>query len=80
MHFILICLLLIKFVSWLYLEHPCDTAPCLNGGSCFSVDTDYKCLCVDGYTGVNCSGIRSLIKIRLIIIIIKIFFQTVIKL
>ena len=37
-------------------DHPCSTAPCLNGGTC-SADSNslgFKCSCSSGYIGLNC--------------------------
>ncbi|XP_071824179.1 uncharacterized protein [Apostichopus japonicus] len=36
------------------LENPCNNFPCENDGSCVSSGSVYKCLCRDGYTGINC--------------------------
>ena len=33
----------------------CAVQPCLNRGTCIDAVNDYTCLCVDGYTGKNCS-------------------------
>ena len=33
----------------------CADQPCLNGGTCSDGVNDYTCVCVDGYTGKNCS-------------------------
>nr|XP_026692192.1 zonadhesin-like isoform X3 [Ciona intestinalis] len=36
-------------------ENACSSSPCLNGGSCTSLDKGgYKCVCFDKFTGVNC--------------------------
>nr|XP_014349269.1 PREDICTED: von Willebrand factor A domain-containing protein 2-like [Latimeria chalumnae] len=46
---------------------PCDSTPCLNGGTCLteSVD-DYSCLCLLGYGGdKNCAGSRYQIPVGL---------------
>ena len=32
----------------------CMGDPCLNGGTCFELATDYTCMCVDMFTGQNC--------------------------
>ena len=33
----------------------CANVTCMNGGTCQDLVDDYKCLCVAGYTGSNCS-------------------------
>ena len=33
----------------------CAVQPCHNGGACIDAVNDYTCVCVDGYTGKNCS-------------------------
>ena len=33
----------------------CVDQPCLNGGTCIDAVNDYTCICVNGYTGKNCS-------------------------
>lgn len=32
----------------------CDPNPCQNGGLCVGEGSRHKCLCEDGYEGVNC--------------------------
>ena len=32
----------------------CNSAPCLNGGSCIDLLSGYKCNCMAGYTGRRC--------------------------
>ena len=43
----------------LYLFHAdiddCADQPCLNRGTCNDGVNDYTCVCIDGYTGKNCS-------------------------
>ncbi|KAJ8041493.1 Hyalin [Holothuria leucospilota] len=34
---------------------PCDSAPCLNGGTCFRLDSiNFFCQCADGFSGITC--------------------------
>lgn len=43
--------------------YPCDSEPCVNGGSCSNDDKDvslYHCHCIDDYSGKNCQGTRFL--------------------
>lgn len=36
---------------------PCMTTPCKNGATCLNVEAfEYTCVCVDGYTGMNCEN------------------------
>ena len=32
----------------------CASAPCQHGGTCTDKVNGYRCLCVSGYTGINC--------------------------
>ncbi|XP_065061043.1 uncharacterized protein LOC135688224 isoform X1 [Rhopilema esculentum] len=32
----------------------CSSNPCMNSGTCTDMVADYKCTCMDGYTGKNC--------------------------
>ncbi len=32
----------------------CTPDPCQNGATCVDELFDYRCMCVDGYDGVNC--------------------------
>ena len=41
----------------------CYPNPCLNNGTCTDGVNDYKCTCVPGFVGKNCSNSKSL-KIR----------------
>lgn len=43
----------------------CHSSPCLNGGTCLDSSNTadvafnangYKCLCVEGFKGINCEG------------------------
>lgn len=43
--------------------YPCDSKPCVNGGTCSNDDKDfslYHCHCIDDYSGKNCQGTRFL--------------------
>ena len=33
---------------------PCVNHPCQNQGKCYSNGNRYICLCLNGYTGINC--------------------------
>ena len=35
-------------------HHECNRNPCLNGGTCDMIDSDYVCYCMPGFEGVNC--------------------------
>ncbi|CAH3037495.1 unnamed protein product, partial [Pocillopora meandrina] len=43
---------------YLAVENPCSSSPCLNRGTCQVGFTSkgFRCLCVPGYAGANCSG------------------------
>ena len=32
----------------------CDTFPCKNNAQCLELPGGYECVCLKGYTGVNC--------------------------
>lgn len=32
----------------------CESSPCENGATCVDQDNEYRCDCVDGYTGTEC--------------------------
>ncbi len=38
------------------IGQPCITNPCLNGGTCVSVETTFICLCAFGFEGFICSN------------------------
>ena len=41
-------------VIWL-LPEPCDSDPCLNGGTCMDLsDTEFTCFCPPGFFGEIC--------------------------
>lgn len=33
----------------------CLTSPCKNGGSCVNTRGSYSCICVDGWSGMDCT-------------------------
>ncbi len=35
-------------------EDPCNSDPCMYGGTCFNETVGYSCWCVLGYKGDNC--------------------------
>ncbi|XP_054909130.1 neurocan core protein isoform X2 [Poeciliopsis prolifica] len=35
-------------------SNPCQTSPCLHGGSCLEEGDSYSCYCPQGYSGENC--------------------------
>ena len=49
-----------KYICNISLEDPspeqaCDSAPCLNNGSCIEVsDVSFVCACRDGFYGITC--------------------------
>ena len=50
-----------KYICNISLEDPspelqaCDSAPCLNNGSCIEVsDVNFVCACRDGFYGITC--------------------------
>ena len=40
------------------ISHPCQTNPCLNGGTCQgnAKDWSYNCICTEGFWGDNCEN------------------------
>ena len=44
-----------------YLENPCESDPCLNGGTCFNDDQGFECFCVPEYTGQICASGKTLL-------------------
>ena len=32
----------------------CNSAPCMNGGTCVDAIAEYTCNCNDGYSGTHC--------------------------
>ena len=32
----------------------CESDPCMNGAECTNEASAYSCVCVEGFTGVNC--------------------------
>lgn len=63
---------MVALFPMLYLFHAdiddCADEPCLNGGTCNDGVNDYTCICVDGYTGHNCSVGKNIICISDVII------------
>ncbi|EDO43346.1 predicted protein, partial [Nematostella vectensis] len=43
------------FYSDKYFDE-CLNKPCLNGGSCFNMDGEYRCKCAKGFCGKNCNS------------------------
>ncbi|KAK2150453.1 hypothetical protein LSH36_404g01019 [Paralvinella palmiformis] len=37
------------------MHHPCDDRPCKNGGMCINQGSSFKCICKQGFTGLDCS-------------------------
>lgn len=33
----------------------CITQPCMNNGTCIDLISDYKCVCLGGFNGTNCT-------------------------
>ena len=38
-------------------ERPCIRNPCKNGGKCYRVSVNYRCVCQPGYSGIVCGNI-----------------------
>ena len=48
----------------------CETNPCRNGGTCYSVDDieTYKCHCAAGFKGIHCEGKRYIaVRVRVLL-------------
>lgn len=45
-----------KFTGNLYfvLVEPCMSQPCKNGGSCYTGESSYTCVCGGDFTGTQC--------------------------
>ena len=46
------------FETWMHTisDSICDSAPCVNGGTCSVVTGAVSCACVTGYSGATCAG------------------------
>ena len=54
--------LYITYIS--VIEIPaCESAPCLNGGSCTNTDTGFTCTCAEGWRGNTCEESKACIFI-----------------
>ena len=46
--------------AWLLLDEfslaPCDSNPCMNGGTCSAVGNTFSCSCLPGYSGRSCES------------------------
>lgn len=40
----------------------CESAPCLNGGTCFDAVNGFTCSCPFGYTGLVCETGKTIVK------------------
>ena len=45
-----------RCVHIIYIDDPCQSNPCLNGGTCTMDGKDFACSCIDGYTGRKCAS------------------------
>lgn len=41
----------------------CESAPCLNGGTCFDAVNGFTCSCASGYTGSVCESGKRILKL-----------------
>jgi hypothetical protein len=48
------------FIFYYFSSAICANAPCRNGGTCVGINnnSNYYCLCPQGYTGVACSTLK----------------------
>ena len=47
-------------ILFLFKANPCETNPCLNGGSCTKIDfISYECCCTEDYYGEHCEKRRA---------------------
>ena len=43
------------FLSFFFLDiNDCESAPCLNGGTCLDEVNQYRCICAEGWEGPTC--------------------------
>ena len=61
--FLIIVIIIFYFKLFLFpqitgISHPCQTNPCLNGGTCQgnTKDWNYNCICTEGFWGDNCEN------------------------
>lgn len=55
---------------------PCNSDPCVNGGTCTYTSNSYNCSCVSGYRGDHCeTGLNICHIIRIIIIMFIMMFS-----
>ena len=40
-------------------KNQCWSSPCLNGAQCFGSSNSYLCVCLRGYTGLNCAEVMT---------------------
>ena len=44
----------LKVVITDFTDGPCQSQPCMNGGTCYDRDDLHNCRCSDGFEGNNC--------------------------
>jgi len=43
---------------------PCDSSPCMNGGQCTVIGSNYSCSCTDGFSGHQCQGTLDFVNLN----------------
>merc|ERR1712168_1602079 len=48
----------VSVVNIMQQNAPCDSQPCMNGGTCIrsGLSNDYECFCASGFNGENCEN------------------------
>ncbi|XP_068679379.1 fibronectin type III domain-containing protein-like [Montipora foliosa] len=50
-----VLLIVLIFASIVTGQNSCISLPCKNGGTCYPGEISYQCVCINGYTGQNCT-------------------------
>ena len=42
--------------TFISIDTPCDSFPCINGGTCRNDGNNFRCICPQGYAGAQCES------------------------